>query len=67
MLNEYKINMVETPEQQLEVSQARLDDLSRQCGRFDGSDARGLGAAALPLGQGRYAVTVRRHTGLHLH
>lgn len=64
MLNEYKINMVETPELQLEVSQARLDDLSRQCGRFDELDARGLGAAALPLGQGRYAVTIRSETGL---
>ena len=56
--------MVETPELQLESSQARLDELSRRCGHFDGFDARGRGAVAVPLGQGRYAVTIRSETGL---
>lgn len=52
---------------QMNVSQARRDDLARRCGPFDGLNARGLGAEAVPLGQGRYAVAIRRHTGIRLH
>ena len=54
-------------ELQMEVSQERLDDLAHRCGRLDGLDAGGHGAVAVPLGHGRYAVTIRRETGLRQH